>query len=244
VDARRKPQQAEAARLGGVIRVHRGGGRTEDHHGVGLARAHQRQVARVVTRVLFLFVRSVLLLVHHDEAEPGQRGQHRRARPQDDARLAAAGAAPFVEPLSRAEARVEDGQVRSKTRLEAARQQRCQRDLRHQVQCLAPACQTALDRPQVHFCLAAARHPHQEEYAVGAPVQRRVDLVQRRGLLDGRCRRGRWIHRGGNQRRPTHLLPADPDQLLFDQRGHGLWNPSEAVVTLLERSPGTAQFFQ
>ncbi len=109
-------------------------------------RAHHRHVARVVDDALLLLVGALVLLIDDDEAEVGERQEQRRARADNDGRLAARDRRPDAFALALGEAGVPFGRPCAETRGEAVEKLRGQRDLRQQHQRLALLPQ-ALRRP-------------------------------------------------------------------------------------------------
>ena len=87
----------------------------EHAHGAGLARPHDRDLARVVARRFALLVARLVLLVHDDRAEIGKRGEDRRPRADRDAPFAAAQREPRVVALAVAEAGVQHRDLRVRT---------------------------------------------------------------------------------------------------------------------------------
>src|SRR5918993_2488416 len=79
-----------------MIAFHGRRGGTQDHQRPGLPRAHDRQVACVVSRRLLLFVGVIVLLVDDDEAGILERREDRRTCAHDDIDCAAADAVPLV----------------------------------------------------------------------------------------------------------------------------------------------------
>ena len=77
----------------------------EEGGGAGVPAAHEGEVAGVVARVDLLLVGAVLLLVHHDQAEVGDRGEEGRAGAEHHPRLAAAHPLPLLVALARAQSR-------------------------------------------------------------------------------------------------------------------------------------------
>ena len=76
-----------AAGLRVVQRFQRRRGAAQQHRHAERARAHQRDVARVVADAVLLLVAAVVFLVDHDQAGVRQRREHRRARADQHARL-------------------------------------------------------------------------------------------------------------------------------------------------------------
>jgi hypothetical protein len=88
--------QLDPLELGPALRPRRR--RAEDERGAGRLRAPAGDLARVVARVALLLVGRVVLLVDDDQAEPVDRREHGRARPDADPRLARAEPVPLVAP--------------------------------------------------------------------------------------------------------------------------------------------------
>ena len=103
-----------------------------------------------------------MLLVHHDEAQRRQRGEHRRASADHDPRLGAVSRAPGLAALAGGEARMQDDDAAAEAVLETLDQLRRERDLGHQHQRLTrrAACRVLRERGrdglQIHLGLAAA----------------------------------------------------------------------------------------
>ena len=90
-------------------RFERGGGRAEDHGRAGGRGAEPGGLAGVVARRLVLFIGGVVLLVEDHEPEVVDGGEHRRAGPEHDPRLAPADPPEGGAALGGAESAVEDG---------------------------------------------------------------------------------------------------------------------------------------
>ena len=121
-----------------------------------------------------------MLLVDDDQTQVGKRREHRRPRPDADARAAVAQATPLVVALTEAELRVQDRDTLAEALLEAARGLRSERDLRDHDDRGAPLRERLVGRAQVHLGLAAARHAVQEQRSVAALAQRFEHRAQRR----------------------------------------------------------------
>ena len=117
---------------------------------------HDGHVPAVVARRLVLLVRGVVLLVHDQDAQAGQRREDGRARPHDDVGAAAPDAAPGVESLAALEAAVQDRHPAAEAGQEALDGERCQGDLGDQHQGLPALLQGGLDGLEVHLGLAGA----------------------------------------------------------------------------------------
>ena len=168
---------------------------TQHRAALGGAAAGDR--AGVVAGVALLLVGGVVLLVDHDQAEVAQRREDGRARPDADARLAAAQPLPLVVALAVGEGRVQDGEAVAEPGPEARHRLRRQADLGDQHdRPLAPR-QRRLDRGEVDLGLARAGDAVQQLLArrgSGFSVERGDDALDR-GLLLGQQlaagRRGR-----------------------------------------------------
>ena len=91
---------ARVLALRGVLpALERRRGRAEHDHRAGELGAHHGDVARVVARRFFLLVALVVLLVDEDQAEIGRGREDRRARADDDGRIAATDAPPLLAAL-------------------------------------------------------------------------------------------------------------------------------------------------
>ncbi len=88
-----RSQTVTLPRLGVAARLEAGRRRGQDGHRARLVRAHQREIARVIARGVLLLEGGVVLLVDHDDAQPLDRREHRRAR---------ARARPARSPIARA----------------------------------------------------------------------------------------------------------------------------------------------
>ena len=130
---------------------------------------------RVVARVALVLVGAVVLLVDDDEPEVGDRREDRAARPDADARLAGAQAAPLVVALPRAELGVQDRDGVAEARHEAVDHLRRQADLGHEDQHAAPLGQRLGGGAQVDLGLAGAGDAVQEQAAgrLGADLGQR-----------------------------------------------------------------------
>ena len=160
--------------------------------------------ARVVARIALLLVGGVVLLVDHDQAEVVERSEHRRARADADARLAAAHAPPLVVALARGELRVHDRHGVAEALDEAARGLRRERDLGHEHDRRAAALQRRGHRAQVDLGLAAAGHAVQQQRRA-RPLHARDDRVERRAL------RRRRLHAAGAR---SHAVDPRPPRRL------------------------------
>ncbi len=128
-----------------------------------------------------------MFLVDHDQAEPGQRRKHRRARSEHRTRLPGARTAPRRQALGIAQSGVQHGDVDVQAFAKPLHQLRRQPDLGHQHQDAAAASQRARRALQVDLGLATAGRALQHPGRVLAG--RGLDLRHGRTLRAGQCRR-------------------------------------------------------
>ena len=143
--------------------LQRGRGRAEDDGNFFARRAHHRHVARRIAEAVLLFVRGIVLLVHHDEAGIFQRHEYRRARAEHDGRLAIAGADPGAQPLLLVQPGMQQRDRHRKAPREALHQLRREADFRRQHQRLFPLRQHLRDRTEVNLGLAATGDAMQQK---------------------------------------------------------------------------------
>ena len=189
-------QAAVAPALARLPALQRRRGGTQHHLGVFQPAPVHREVARRVARAFLLLVARVVLLVHDDQAQPRQRGEHRHAGAEHDARRAQVRGEPAAQALRMRHAAVQRHDGRGAEALDEARLQlRREVDLGHQHQRLRlrVAREQALHGLQVHLGLAAAGGAEQQE---GTGL--RVDVGERLGLVGGEFRGGgaRRLRRG------------------------------------------------
>jgi hypothetical protein len=153
-----------------------------------------------------------VLLVHDDDAQVTHGREDRRARADDDARLAALQTAPLVEALARGQGGVEDGDGVAEVRAQAAREDGRQRDLGHEHHRRTPAAQRLAHGADVDFGLAAPRHAVEEEGREGVFVLRLVDGAERVPLLFGQAEVVRVGQPRAGQRVAPHLAHEDFEQ--------------------------------
>ena len=156
-----------------------GGRRAAQHQRRALQTAAlPRHLARVVAGMRLGLVGLLVLLVDHDQPQALHRREHRRARPNDHARLALADPAPFVVFFALRQPGVQHCSGVAKAHTEPAHHLRRQRDLRHQYDGALAAQQRLPHRVQVHLGLARAGDAMQQE-GLHLPVQRGGDGVHR-----------------------------------------------------------------
>ena len=111
---------AVAAELDHVAAFDRRGAEDEDHRDVLELGAHHRDVAGVVVDAVFLLEARLMRLVDDDQAELGVRQEQRRARADDDLRLAAGDRPPGAAALGRAQVGVPGDGGAAEARLRSA----------------------------------------------------------------------------------------------------------------------------
>ena len=125
--------------------------------------------AGVVPGIALVLVGGVVLLVHHDHAQPRHRGEHRRAGAHHDPRLAVGDAPVLGAAPGRGERAVQHRHGVAETGLEAGGRLRRQRDLRHQHDRAPSIRQLPLDRPQVDLGLARSGDAVQQHLVRSRP---------------------------------------------------------------------------
>ena len=178
IDALAQPQPGRVRH-----RLRAGRRAAEQQHRPVIAGALCRHGPGVVPRIALVLVRGLVLLVDDDQADVGNRREHRRARPDAHPRLAANEPLPFRRALRAGDPRVHDGDDVAEPRLEPLERLRRQRDLRHEHDCAASCGERVGDRVQVHLGLAGAGHAVQQQTRAGAVVQGAQDGVDRDDLL-------------------------------------------------------------
>ena len=97
--------------------------------------AHDRDIARVITRRFFLFVGSFVFFIDHDEAEIFERREDGAARSDHDPRASGMNLVPFIVPLAFRQMAVQDRDAVldfGETALETLDRLRRQRNFRHE----------------------------------------------------------------------------------------------------------------
>ena len=188
-----------------VERLERGRGGPEDHGNLRTLRAQHRQIPRRVAKALLLLVGRVVFLVHHDQAQALERSEDRRARSDDDARVARVRSAPGIAALGPGQPRMHGDHARAEAAPKSLDELRRQRDLGHEDQHLAVGAQRGVDDLQIHLGLAAARDAVEKMRGEAAeraamasitPAWASVSVDLARARLD-RGGRGRPRARGG-----------------------------------------------
>jgi len=131
-----------------------------------------------------------MLLVNYDETETLDGSEKGGTRTDYDVGIAVTDRRPLIIALSWRELAVLDGDAAGEPSCHAPDRLRCERDLRHQHDCLLAQSECVLDGPQVGFGLATAGDAVQEK-CLGAALFERFDhWLQGLRLLLGqrRCR--------------------------------------------------------
>ena len=194
--ALRKAQMPVAPGAGVGQGFQRRRGAAEDHGRLPLLRAKYRGVPRRVAKAFLLFVRSVMFLVHHHDAELPERDEHCGARTDDDIGATVARCQPGLGALRFAHAGMKWGDPSRKARLKAVHQLRCEPDFGHQNQRLLAPAQGVRRDLQIDFGLAAAGDAFEQ---ADREPPRRAQFAQHIALrsagfrrVGGNAGRGRW----------------------------------------------------
>ena len=148
-----------------------------------------------------------MLLVDHDQGEVADRREHRRARPDADARLTLAQAQPLVAALARRQGGVQDRDPVAEPGPEPGHRLRREADLGDEDDRPPPPRQRRLDSGEVDLGLARPGDPVDQQLPrrPGLSVERGDDRVDRGALLRQQRRR-----RGGCRAHPcVPRAPAD-----------------------------------
>ena len=156
IEALRQAAEAVIPLAGVIGRLHRGGGGAQHQTGSLLYAAVFGNIPCVVARGFFRFVGALLLLVQYNEAQPFQRGEHRRAGPQHHRSLAPADALILIPPLRQPQAAVQQRHLSAEVGGEPSHHLRGQGDLRHQDHHGLSLLQQGLCQTDIHQRLAAA----------------------------------------------------------------------------------------
>src|SRR2546430_2807314 len=153
-----------------------------------------------------------MLLVDADQAEPGHRREDRRARADDDRRLAGRDPFPLVAPLRVRQGRVEERDAVAEAGAEPPQRLRRERDLRHEHDRPEPALERHGARLEVDLCLAAAGRAVEEDVAALAAVEERRDPLERAPLRVAQALRLRPAPQPPPRPppRPPHPTPPPP----------------------------------
>ena len=110
----------------------------------------------MIERRLGLVVRPVVALVYHDQADVRQRGEKRRARPDDDLEQPESGAPPGIVAFAFGEPRVDQSHLPRETHQKTAHGLRGEGNLRDEDDGLLAAPDGFLRGADVDFGLAGA----------------------------------------------------------------------------------------
>jgi len=174
--ALRQREHAVTAALRVVIALQRRRRRTQHDRHTALTGAEDRHIARRITQTVLLFERAIMLLVHDDERQLGQLGEHRQTRAQHDLRTPALRLLPIRQACRIAQPAMQTDDVHiGETAAEIMLQLRREIDLRHQQQHLpTTAAQDMVHQMHIHLGLAAAGDAVQQETAIAAGLRDRV----------------------------------------------------------------------
>ena len=156
IEALRQAAEAVIPLAGVIGRLHRGGGGAKHQTGSLLHTAVFGNIPCVVARGFFRFVGALLLLVQYDEAQPFQRGEHRRAGSQHHRSLTPADALILIPPLRQPQAAVQQRHLSAKVGGKPGHHLGGQGDLRHQDHHGLSLLQQGLGQTDIHQCLTAA----------------------------------------------------------------------------------------
>ena len=106
----------QVASLCGIVQgLERGRRGPQDYGNLRALRAQHGQIAGRVMKSLLLLVGGVVLLIDHDEAQALERGEHRRARADDDACYTCVRGAPRVAALDSRQPGMHSDHTRAET---------------------------------------------------------------------------------------------------------------------------------
>ena len=156
---------------------------------------HHGGVPPVVAGRLVLFVGRVVLLVHHHQPQPVERGEHRATRPDHHSRRAVVDPPPLLEPLRFRQPAVEHRHLGPEARPKPVDDALGEGDLRHQQQRALPLFQCFPHGVEVHLRFSAARDAIEQECRVATARERPRDGIES-GLLGlGQLKKRLWSHR-------------------------------------------------
>ena len=190
-----------------VITLERRGRGPKQNETVLHLRAHNRDIARVITRRFLLLVGSFVLFIDHDQAEIIQRSKHRAACSDYDPGAAGLNLVPFVVALAFGQVAVQnrDRIVRfGETALKPLHGLGRERNFRDENDCRLSAHEGRTDCLQINFCFPAPGHAvEQNRFCFFWCSQRFLNRAQGGRLLQvqGEVRRGHellicvWIAR-------------------------------------------------
>ncbi len=156
----------------------------QHHRAGGELRSIDGRIACRISQAFLLLEGAVVLFVDHDERKLGQGREHRQARAENDAGIAACGSQPCRSACHVLEPAVHQGKLGFGKRFpEAAFELWRQADLGNQHERLPAAFQHARDEMEIDLGLAASGDAVQEHRREAAEV--RCDGVYRAGLVGG-----------------------------------------------------------
>ena len=183
--------------------------------------AVDREVARRIAGAFLLLVRRVVLLVDHDQPEPGQRCKNRQSCAEHDVGLPKMGQQPMLQTLHRRQAAVHGHHpIAWKTIGKSSLKLRREVDLGHQNQRLTARGQHLLGGMQINLGFATAGDPVQQHRLGRRLAPGGLESRQRSQLL------GRQIR-----------TPRRSDGLRHGTRGELLGQPGQTLV-----QPGRIEF--
>ena len=191
-------------------------GAPEDDRSAGQPAKRDGRVARLEPRRAVALVGALVLLVDDDQADVGHGREDRQPRAGHDVDRAGPDAAPFVGPLTDAQARMHERHGRVEVRPQAVDERQGQGDLRHEDEHGPAGLEAGRDRLDVDRGLAGAGHAVEQDrrgIAIGdRPADRghRLRLCGREGRAGGS--RATAARRPAGQREPLALANLDVDQ--------------------------------
>ncbi len=173
------------ARAGRLVRFERGRGGPEKEHRSLAIGPEARRPHRVVARLVFLLERGVLLLVDDDDAETGDRREHRRAGADDHADLAARRRAPDDRALGAGDPRMEHRDGVPEPPAEPRDGLRNEGDLGDEHDRAPAAGERLLDDAQIDLRFSAPRDAVEQEPPPGPRREGAAKRGERRLLIGG-----------------------------------------------------------
>ncbi len=235
--ARREDRAPVPAGSGVAHRLHRRRRGSEDDRRAGQPPQLERGVARLEARRAVALVGRVVLLVHDDQADVGERREQRRPGAHHEVDVARPDPAPLVGALALAEARVDQGDPDRELGAQPVDDGRGEGDLRDEQERRAAGLERGGDGLDVDRGLAAARDAVEQDRR---RVARRHGVQQQPeggGLVGGQGGPGGTgaAHRGraARERASRALAHLDAQQPAPDEAGEG-----RGSVALRQRGGG------
>src|SRR5260370_18455166 len=163
-----------------VVTLERRRRRSQQRNRAFHLRAHDCDVAPVISGSFFLFVTVLLFFIDNDQPKILERRKNRRPRSHHHARLAVPHAPPFSRSLHIAQRRVQYRyalKLRPKPRASLPPDPQCQRNLGDQHDRRLPPRQRLLHRAQIHFRFPAAGYAVQEQHAELTELESRANRL-------------------------------------------------------------------